>query len=399
MNIGIVTTWFERGASYVSLQYANLLKENNTVFVYARGGYEPTYQIEFKVTVDKNHHLIVKSALNIVQFEKWIIENKITHILFNEQFWWEPILLAKKHKVICSAYVDYYTRETVDLFQIYDAVFCNTIRHFSVFEKFNNAIYIPWGTDCDVFNYKPKSLNESLIFFHSVGWSPFRKGTDLLIEAASLIDKPFKLIIHSQGNLFELLPNQRAKLSALIESEKIEIIEKTVEAPGLYHLGDVYVYPTRLEGIGLTIAEAISCGLPTIVPNNGPMIEFISDETCKKVAVEKFKMREDNYYWEMSEVSIDDLKKAMEFYIDCKSNINILAEKTRNFAEKNLDWNKNAAHLPKYFKEMKYSTVEEKFIFKAKSSDKKIMKYGSLYSISPNLYQFLVKAYKQFTKK
>ena len=232
-----------------------------------------------------------------------------------------------------------------------------------------------------------------------MGWSPFRKGTDLLIEAAFLLDKPFKLIIHSQGNLFELLPNQKAKLLALIEAGKVEIIEKTVEAPGLYHLGDVYVYPTRLEGIGLTIAEAISCGLPTIVPNNGPMIEFISAETCKKVAIEKFKMREDNYYWEMSEVSIDDLKKAMEFYIDNKTIINDLAEKTRNFAEKNLDWNKNAAQLPNYFKEMKCSAIEENLIFKAKSSDKKIMKYSAVYTISPTIYQFLVKAYKQFTKK
>lgn len=398
MNIGIVTTWFERGASYVSLQYANLLKENN-IFIYARGGFEPNYQNEFDVTVDKNHNLIVKSALNITQFEKWIVKNEITHILFNEQFWWEPILLAKKHKVICSAYIDYYTKETVDLFQIYDTVFCNTKRHFSVFEKFNNAIYIPWGTDCTVFNYNSKPVSENLVFFHSVGWSPFRKGTDLLIEAAILIDKPFKMTVHSQGNLFKLLPNQRAKLSALLAAGKLEIIEKTIEAPGLYHLGDVYVYPTRLEGIGLTIAEAMSCGLPTIVPDNSPMIEFISYETCKKVAIENFKIRDDNYYWEMGEVSIDELKNAMEFYIDNKSNIKVLAEKTRNFAVENLDWNKNAANLPDYFRKMKFSAVDKNIISKTKLSDKKIMKFSFVYSISPNLYQFLVKNYKQFIKK
>ena len=399
MNIGIVTTWFERGASYVSLQYANLLKEDNNLFIYARGGFEPNYHNQFNVTVDENHNLIVKSALNMAQFEKWIIQNQITHILFNEQFWWKPILLAKKHEVICSAYIDYYTKDTVDLFQIYDTVFCNTKRHFSVFKQFNNGIYIPWGTDCGLFNYKSKPIAEKLVFFHSVGWSPFRKGTDLLIEAAVLIDKPFKLIIHSQGNLFKLLPNQLEKLTALTEDGKVEIIEKTVEAPGLYHLGDVYVYPTRLEGIGLTIAEAISCGLPTIVPNNSPMIEFVSDETCKKVSIENYKTRHDNYYWEMGEVSIDELKKAMEFYIDNKSNIKVLAEKTRNFALENLDWNKNAANLPDYFRNMKYNSVEKNLILKAESNDKKIMKFSLVYSISPNLYKFLVKIYKQLLKK
>ena len=38
MNIGIVTTWFERGASQVSRQYRDLLNKKNNVFIYARGG-------------------------------------------------------------------------------------------------------------------------------------------------------------------------------------------------------------------------------------------------------------------------------------------------------------------------------------------------------------------------
>lgn len=38
MNIGLVTTWFERGAAYVSKAYLNSLKTDNNVFIYARGG-------------------------------------------------------------------------------------------------------------------------------------------------------------------------------------------------------------------------------------------------------------------------------------------------------------------------------------------------------------------------
>ena len=38
MNIGIVTTWFDRGAAQVSKQYMDVLQENNDVFIYARGG-------------------------------------------------------------------------------------------------------------------------------------------------------------------------------------------------------------------------------------------------------------------------------------------------------------------------------------------------------------------------
>ena len=58
---------------------------------------------------------------------------------------------------------------------------------------------------------------------------------------------------------------------------RIEFIEKTVSAPGLYFRGDVYLYPTRLEGIGLTICEALASGLPVITTNDAPMNEFVID--------------------------------------------------------------------------------------------------------------------------
>ncbi len=39
INIGIVTTWFERGASYVSQIYMKAFqKEGHKVIIYARGG-------------------------------------------------------------------------------------------------------------------------------------------------------------------------------------------------------------------------------------------------------------------------------------------------------------------------------------------------------------------------
>ena len=37
MHIGIVTTWFERGAAYVSRQYRDALAGQHTVFIFARG--------------------------------------------------------------------------------------------------------------------------------------------------------------------------------------------------------------------------------------------------------------------------------------------------------------------------------------------------------------------------
>lgn len=38
MNIGFVSTWFERGAAYVTRQYVDALRNEHNVYVYARGG-------------------------------------------------------------------------------------------------------------------------------------------------------------------------------------------------------------------------------------------------------------------------------------------------------------------------------------------------------------------------
>ena len=40
MKIGIVTTWFERGAAYVSRQFKQILEKEHDVYIYARGGEE-----------------------------------------------------------------------------------------------------------------------------------------------------------------------------------------------------------------------------------------------------------------------------------------------------------------------------------------------------------------------
>ena len=72
---------------------------------------------------------------------------------------------------------------------------------------------------------------------------------------------------------------------------------ETVAAPGLYHLGDIYVYPSILDGLGLTVAEALSCGLPCIVPDNAPMNEFIQSGINGRIAdVEYLYARSDGYF-------------------------------------------------------------------------------------------------------
>ena len=296
MNIGFVSTWFERGAAYVTKAYIELLKDENNIYIYARAGEkygkgDPNWDWE-NVTWGLQ---LEGTRINFNHFKKWIKKNNIEVIFFNEQKDVEILIEIKKKlpTIKIGAYIDYYKEDTIKEFWLYDFLICNTKRHYSVFKIHPQCYYVPWGTNIELF--KPKIMeNKRITFFHSMGMS-LRKGTDILIKAFIEGDlyKESDLIIHTQLNLLKSLGYNKNELAKY----NIKIIEKTVTAPGLYHLGDVYVYPTTLDGLGLTIYEALSVGLPVITTNNGPMNEIIEDrKNGYLVEVEKYCSRSDGYY-------------------------------------------------------------------------------------------------------
>lgn len=355
MNIAIVTTWFERGAAYVSRQYMNSLSGVHNVFIYARGGEKfAVHNKEWdlpNVTWGKRLPVSFPSALDLKDFKRWIKEKNIEIVFFNEQWWWEPVLFCVENGIKVGTYVDYYTEETIPFFGCYDFLVCNTKRHYSVFNWHPQCYYIPWGTDVEIF--KPKSFNpvnpNMITFFHSSGFSPKRKGTDFVIKAFERIKNKAKLVIHSQVNIGKHFPELMPLINELIKSESLNYIEKEVSAPGLYHLGDVYLYPSRLDGIGLTIAEALACGLPAIVSNNPPMSEFATKDVGKLVNISTFYSRADGYYWPQCDVDLDSLSNAMQEYVDNFSNILNYKKSAREFTERALDWKKNSIGLSGIF--------------------------------------------------
>lgn len=357
MSIGIVTTWFERGAAYVSKLYMEALQEEHDVFIYARSGEsyaigDPNWDGEHVYWSKRIPSVFGGTLLVEKEFKKWVNTNNIDVILFNEQTWWPPLLWCKELGVKTIAYIDYYTEETVPLFAAYDALICNTKKHYAAFEWHPNATHIPWGTDINVFSpqFNLRCRDDLIVFFHSCGMSPKRKGTDLLIKSLDKIDRTgYRVVIHAQIQLEKLLPDLLDLIQKHKKSGQLEVIEETVPAPGLYHLGDVYVYPSRLEGIGLTVVEAISCGLGLIVPDCGPMNEFAGPYFSKTVKVKRYFSRSDGYYWPQNEVDIAELAKKMEEFIDSKSEVSLIRKGARDYAKMNLNWNKNSVAIQSVF--------------------------------------------------
>jgi glycosyltransferase involved in cell wall biosynthesis len=348
MNIAIITTWFPAGAGYVSKAYQQVLEKENNVFIYARGGQVMKGHPEWdapNVTWAPWHENQIRTR----HFIKWLKINKIDIAFFNEQRYWEPVLEAKKIGVCIGAYIDYYTQETVSAFEIFDFLICNTERHYSVFNWHPRAYYIPWGTDIDKFKPKNNENNKVPTFLISAGWQPMKKldrrGSLLALKAFKKVKGDCKLILYSQVEIDQFT----ASWSDAISDSRIELRIGTFD-PFPFTEGDVYIYPSRLDGIGLTLPEALSSGLCAITTNNAPMNEFVKDnQNGLLVDVDCYLGRYDGYYWAESVCSIDSLTQKIQMYVNDYSLLHNHKINSRKFALKYLDWSKNAKELPEIF--------------------------------------------------
>lgn len=320
MKIGIVTSWWNgAGAGEVSLAFSKVLLSNeNSVYIYARNEFAlgktlpiPFEHPDFSVTpgVVSNSPLI--KSINVRHFLNFISRNKIEVVIFNEQVDLTPVIELKKLGIRCIAYVDYYKEDTVSSFKIYDALICNTRRHFDVFKWHPNAWFLPWGIDPSLYkNTLAQASNNEFPFFHSCSYDPKRKGTDILLQSLADSDE-LRCTIHAFPALTETLPEYKSVITHLKLQGRLQEINELIRQPGLYSLGRVYVYPSRLEGIGLSILEAAASGLHLVIPDVEPFSEFALPFASTLIPIDTFRARNDAYYWPIAEVSSSSLVVAM----------------------------------------------------------------------------------------
>lgn len=374
MRIGIVTTWFERGAAMVSRAYRDVLLRDHEVFIFARGGekygrHDPNWDGPEVTWATRRSNMLYAAYFS--ELAGWARRHGLDVVIFNEELNWPTVVFARRelHAAI-GAYVDFYTGTSVPFFALYDFLICNTRRHFSVFAGHPNAILVPWGTDCEVFcgDGAPVAPGE-VVFFHSAGMSPARKGSETALRAFERVTGPCRFVLHLQ----KPLADSPALAEICGRDARIEVVEKSVHAPGLYHRGDVYVYPTLLEGIGLTIAEALACGLPAIVPDSAPMNEFVMPDDAsggrhatpertdspltperpggRLVTPYEYRGRADGYYWAECYCRPEDVAREMQFYVDRRAELGAFKRAARAWAEERLDWRRNATGLGAWLEE------------------------------------------------
>ena len=104
------------------------------------------------------------------------------------------------------------------------------------------------------------------------------KGIDTLIKAMPIILKKVpqaNLLIAGQGPEENILKKLTQDLSLTTEVHFKNTVNQT---PQLLAALDVFVMPSLMEGLGLSVMEAQACGIPVVASRVGGLVDLIEDE-------------------------------------------------------------------------------------------------------------------------
>ena len=119
-------------------------------------------------------------------------------------------------------------------------------------------------------------------FLLNVGSIEERKNAALIVKALPLLKEKLPLVI--VGKRTKYTDDVESVAQKLGVANLVRIISNVPfeDLAPIYHLSEVFIYPSRYEGFGIPIIEAINCGLPVIAAT-GSCLEEAGGPDCQYV--------------------------------------------------------------------------------------------------------------------
>ena len=280
INVGFICMWYQRGITYHTLQLIKALDEEKyTSFLLSRWESD-----KFSNTGDVHLRNCINAGNNPTPDEvvRWINENNIQVLIQMEVHpndWKRlEVIKAKTNcKLVLYENFDIMYKENIERYKIADYFLVNTFYGYNFWTNTFPTIpafIVPWGIDSSS-NFVEQNDSEEITFLHIAGWGGLnnRKNTGLAIKSFHKANTNAKFIIYMQCST-DVLGEE--VLNIIQDDERIEIHQGTLENIfDAYSKTDVLLWPSKREGLGLPIVEALAHGLPVIISDGYMMKEWI----------------------------------------------------------------------------------------------------------------------------
>jgi len=294
-RVGLVTAWGECGMGYLARnwiytfeKYPDLIEYQ--IFSRALPWLTPfrwhgPNVVEGPESMDIDHPL----------FWQWVERFKPEVIFFQDQNLYGRSAMreesARLHRLGIKLinYPDWVRWGDVERYRgLYDVNLAHVERNYRwlVTAGVENPTLIRWGVILKHFPYIQRQADKLVRFYLNAGTGTPRKGYEVLPKTLRALDRLVQRAEPAADYQFLLsaIEGSRGKfkssfLRRYLRLPRARFIIRTADnlQGGLFSLGDVYVYPTRREGVGLTITEAMATGMPVVVPDYPTMNEWLTD--------------------------------------------------------------------------------------------------------------------------
>lgn len=201
------------------------------------------------------------------------------------------------------------------------------------------TIVFPWGVDLEHFTTKEeRGKKEGFVLFCNRSWER-RYGVDVLARA-------FVKVAQQRDDVRLLLlggGSQGADLRRIFLSGGVDEfvtyggqISQT-ELPRWYHMADLYISPSHVDGSSVSLMEALACGLPCLVSDIPANKEWVF---------------ENENGWLFRDGDADHLAEKIVAVMNQREKLPEIGRASRSEAEKRADWKKNAAALMEVYRSL-----------------------------------------------
>ncbi len=203
----------------------------------------------------------------------------------------------------------------------------------------------------DIINVRDIKEQGNILVLYFMMHSSYRKGADLVTEVMKRIQNKFKnvyLIFKSPGVIARECPG----VNGIGLRDWIDINDMKL----LYDMCDICICPSRGGGFELNALEAVSKGLPTLVPNGGCFLDYIDYLIPIDLNDKKFQLFIGNpiHIGNGFEVDIDDFEIKLTDVINNLDEYKARFRKNSANVRDKLSWRNTAKILEEYLKKYEF---------------------------------------------
>ncbi len=287
MRIGIVTKWFNRGQAFVSRYLRDALVERgHETFILARPtkdkGDELAAHIDRTGPWDQSG--VTESSeweVPMAEYESWVADNRLDLVHWDNCYQHDEIAQLRDQGVRTVGRFVWEMFSPADAEpakRAYDAIYSFTRCEQDRYRELGiESPYIPYGIHRELLEVPVERPGDGLVRFYFPGalLGP-RKPHKEVIEAFNAargdnLRLVFKAQLERRMNYLQKAAEADPRIELVVEDMP------TDEHLRLFASCDVCLGPSRWEGLGLFLFEALAFGMPQITNDSAPMNEVVVD--------------------------------------------------------------------------------------------------------------------------